>query len=142
MERKSWNRSHPAGFEAHPSRNSDGTLNLMVWQCAVPGRKCTPLEACQYKLKIFFPVDYPEEPPVCKFVPALLHPNIFPSGIVCHSILWHPDMTLEQILAATQDLLHNPDRDHPFRSDAYKLLERSQQEYDEVIRFQALNITD
>lgn len=27
------------GFVARPIKNMDGTLNLMVWECAIPGKK-------------------------------------------------------------------------------------------------------
>jgi hypothetical protein len=27
------------GFVARPVKNPDGTLNLMVWECAIPGKK-------------------------------------------------------------------------------------------------------
>lgn len=29
----------PQGFVARPIKNVDGTLNLMVWECAIPGKK-------------------------------------------------------------------------------------------------------
>ena len=34
-----------------------------------------------------FSEDYPNKPPKCKFAPVLFHPNIYPSGTVCLSIL-------------------------------------------------------
>ena len=63
-----------------------------------------------YKLKLIFPEEYPSKPPKCecswlrrrlqcstrllvmynptgKFTPPLFHPNVFPSGTVCLSIL-------------------------------------------------------
>lgn len=27
------------GFIARPTKNPDGTLNLMNWECAIPGKK-------------------------------------------------------------------------------------------------------
>lgn len=27
------------GFVARPIKNVDGTLNLMLWECAIPGKK-------------------------------------------------------------------------------------------------------
>jgi hypothetical protein len=40
-------------------------------------------------------------PPKCAFSPALFHPNIFPSGSVCLSILssgWKPSITLKEVI--------------------------------------------
>ena len=36
-ERKSWRKDHPFGFVAKPTDNTDGTLNLWVWDCVIPG---------------------------------------------------------------------------------------------------------
>lgn len=57
-ERKTWRKDHPfvsyfsmlafvshalmcvwQGFIARPEKNPDGTLNLMVWDCGIPGKK-------------------------------------------------------------------------------------------------------
>lgn len=38
-ERKSWRKDHPFGFIAKPTKNQDGTLNLMNWECYIPGKK-------------------------------------------------------------------------------------------------------
>ena len=36
-ERKAWRKDHPFGFVAKPKANEDGTLNLMHWECVIPG---------------------------------------------------------------------------------------------------------
>lgn len=36
---------------------------------------------------MLFKDDYPSTPPKCKFDPPLFHPNVYPSGTVCLSIL-------------------------------------------------------
>ena len=56
-----------------------------------------------YKMTLEFTEDYPNKPPKCKFVPVLFHPNVYPSGTVCLSILnededWRPSLTIPQIL--------------------------------------------
>jgi hypothetical protein len=37
-ERKAWRKNHPHGFVARPESGADGALNLMVWQCTLPGK--------------------------------------------------------------------------------------------------------
>uniref|UniRef100_A0A2P2MPB2 SUMO-conjugating enzyme SCE1-like n=1 Tax=Rhizophora mucronata TaxID=61149 RepID=A0A2P2MPB2_RHIMU len=37
-ERKSWRKNHPHGFVAKPETLPDGTVNLMVWHCTIPGK--------------------------------------------------------------------------------------------------------
>ena len=38
-ERKAWRKDHPFAFVARPCKNPDGSLNLMSWECAIPGKK-------------------------------------------------------------------------------------------------------
>jgi len=49
-----------------------------------------------------FPEDYPAAPPKCKFSQVLFHPNIYPSGAVCLSILneeedWRPNLKVKDV---------------------------------------------
>lgn len=37
-ERKSWRKNHPHGFVAKPETLPDGSVNLMVWHCTIPGK--------------------------------------------------------------------------------------------------------
>ncbi|QQP41901.1 SUMO-conjugating enzyme UBC9-B, partial [Caligus rogercresseyi] len=41
-ERKAWRKDHPFGFIARPTKNPDGTMNLMLWEYGIPGRKGRP----------------------------------------------------------------------------------------------------
>ncbi len=50
-----------------------------------------------------FPEDYPAAPPKCKFNQVLFHPNIYPSGSVCLSILneeedWRPNLKIKDVI--------------------------------------------
>lgn len=42
-------------FVAKPAKNADGTMNLMSWSAAVPGKKGTSWENGLYKLDLAFP---------------------------------------------------------------------------------------
>ena len=61
-------------------KNADGTMNLMLWEYGIPGKKGTPGEGGLYKGQIIFKDDFPTTPPKVKFVPPLFHPNVYPSG--------------------------------------------------------------
>jgi len=109
QERKNWNRNHPHGFYARPTKNSDGTRDLMHWIAGIPGKEGTPWEGGIYKLILSFPENYPSKPPHCKFDPVIFHPNVYPSGTVCLSILnpppkgnWSPSLNLRSVLLAIQ----------------------------------------
>ena len=99
-ERRAWRKDHPFGFVAKPKKSADGTLNLFHWECIIPGRKDTSWQGGNYRLTMTFKDDYPSSPPKCKFDPPLFHPNVYPSGTVCLSILdeekdWRPAIGLD-----------------------------------------------
>ncbi|PHH54472.1 SUMO-conjugating enzyme UBC9 [Ceratocystis fimbriata CBS 114723] len=127
-ERKQWRKGHPFGFYARPQRNSQGQLDIKVWECGIPGKEKTIWEG-----------EYPTKPPKCKFVPPLFHPNVYPSGTVCLSILnedeaWKPAITMKQILIGIQDLLNDPNPDSPAQAEAYNLFRRDRGEYEKRIK--------
>jgi ubiquitin-conjugating enzyme E2 I len=79
-----------------------------------------------------------------KFTPPLFHPNVYPSGTVCLSILdeeksWKAALTIKQVITSVfpirgspqadayqillgiQDLLTDPNVNDPAQSDAYTM---------------------
>jgi len=38
-ERKEWRKDHPFGFHAKPMKNADGSMNMMKWECGIPGKE-------------------------------------------------------------------------------------------------------
>ena len=70
-ERKCWRKDHPFGYIARPMKNADGTMNLMLWEYGIPGKKGTPWEGGLYKGQIIFKDDFPTTPP--KVSHSLLH---------------------------------------------------------------------
>ncbi|KAK5632128.1 hypothetical protein RRF57_007842 [Xylaria bambusicola] len=76
-----------------------------TWECGIPGKEKTIWEGGLFKMTMIFPDG--------KFTPPLFHPNVYPSGTVCLSILnedegWRPAITIKQIALGVQDLLDNP----------------------------------
>lgn len=74
-----------------------------------------------------------------KFVPPLFHPNVYPSGTVCLSILneeeaWKPAITVKQILIGVQDLLNDPNPESPAQADAYNLFKKDRAEYERRVK--------
>lgn len=83
--------------------------------------------------------EYPTKPPKCKFVPPLFHPNVYPSGTVCLSILneeegWKPAITIKEILLGIQMLLDEVNPDSPAQADAYNLFKKDRAAYEKRIR--------
>lgn len=74
-----------------------------------------------------------------KFTPPLFHPNVYPSGTVCLSILnedeaWRPAITIKQVLLGIQELLHTPNPESPAQADAYNLFRKNRPAYEEKVR--------
>ncbi|KAI9671838.1 MAG: E2 SUMO-conjugating protein ubc9 [Alyxoria varia] len=138
-ERKQWRKDHPFGFYARPIKNSQGVLDTKVWDCGVPGKEKTLWEGGLFKVQMTFPDEYPTKPPKCKFVPPLFHPNVYPSGTVCLSILnedegWRPAISIKDLLLGIQSLLDEPNPDSPAQGEAYSLFRKNPEEYKKKIR--------
>ncbi|XP_063900673.1 SUMO-conjugating enzyme UBC9-B-like [Zophobas morio] len=143
-ERKNWRKDHPHGFYARPKVSSDGRgFDLFAWECGIPGRKGTLWEGGMYRLDVTFGPDYPSMPPNCRFNPPIYHPNVFPSGTVCLSLLnaekdWRPAVTIKQILLGIQALLEEPNARDPAQAVAYEQYTKDRELYNQRIRTQAL----
>lgn len=112
-EKVFWTKLHPLGFMARPFVSPDGQENLRRWRVGIPGRAGTPWEHGFYRLYVTFGAYYPLYPPQCCFVRAPYHPNVSPQGTFKLPLLtygggWKQDTTLEAILLAIQDMIHNP----------------------------------
>uniref|UniRef100_A0A0E0CUE8 UBC core domain-containing protein n=2 Tax=Oryza TaxID=4527 RepID=A0A0E0CUE8_9ORYZ len=130
------------GFVAKPESLADGTVNLMIWHCTIPGKQGTDWEGGYFPLTLHFSEDYPSKPPKCKFPQGFFHPNVYPSGTVCLSILnedsgWRPAITVKQILVGIQDLLDQPNPADPAQTDGYHLFIQDPTEYKRRVRLQA-----
>ena len=114
----------------------------MNWECAIPGKKATLWEGGLYSVRMLFKEDYPSSPPKCKFEPPIFHPNVYPSGTVCLSLLdedkdWRPAVTIKQILLGIQELLTNPNVNDPAQAPAYTAYTQNRPEYDRRVKDQA-----
>lgn len=72
-------------------------------------------------------------------MPPLFHPNVYPSGTVCLSILnededWKPAITIKAILIGIQALLNDPNPDSPAQAEAYQLFKKDRAAYEKKIK--------
>ncbi|KAI3997859.1 hypothetical protein MKX01_036329 [Papaver californicum] len=112
-ERKTWRKNHPH----------------------------TDWEGGFFPLALHFSEDYPSKPPKCKFPPNFFHPNVYPSGTVCLSILnedsgWRPAITVKQILVGIQNLLDQSNAADPAQTDGYHLFIQEPVEYKKRVKQQ------
>ena len=75
----------------HPPENVSVGLkdesNLAEWEVMILGPTNSLYEGGYFKAILKFPPDFPNLPPEMKFITPILHPNIYPDGKVCISIL-------------------------------------------------------
>ncbi|CAM0903223.1 unnamed protein product [Alopecurus aequalis] len=138
-ERKSWRKNHPHGFVAKPETLTDGSVNLMIWQCVIPGKQGTDWEGGYFPLTLQFDDNYPTTPPVCKFPAGFFHVNVYDSGLVCLSILgdaWKPSITVKQVLIGIQELFDDPNPNSAAQHRCYELYKKNMAEYKKRVREQ------
>jgi len=108
--------------------------NLHEWKVYIEGPKDTFYEGGNFQLSMKFPNDYPMSPPVVTFLSSFWHPNVYPDGKVCISILhppghdemsgelpgerWLPTQTVTTILLSIISLLSAPNTASPANVDA------------------------
>ena len=65
-----------------------------------------------FKLTLEFSEEYPNKPPVVKFLSKMFHPNIYADGGICLDILqnrWSPTYDVSAILTSIQSLVGGSD---------------------------------
>lgn len=145
-ERKQWRKDHPFGFFAKPVKDAKGGLDLMVWKVGIPGKASTMWENGVYPVTVVFSDEYPAKPPKCKLPAGFYHPNVYPSGTICLSILneeedWRPSLTLKQLVLGIQELLNNPNEKSPAQSEAYHEYCKNRNVYERKVKEQAKKYT-
>lgn len=146
-ERKAWRRDHPHGFVAKPCVNADGTQNILRWKFRIPARASSIWAPGVYAGEIVFCEDYPQRPPTARFDKIegqpLFHPNIYPDGRVCLSIInppesrhgygkggnWSPSFGVKHVLIALQRSLDEASGYASGRDEPYKLYNKDKEEY-------------
>lgn len=110
--------------------------NPFEWEIFIIGPPETPYEGGFFRALMVFPSDYPNLPPSLTFITEFWHPNVYPDGKVCISILhppgedsfgyesaserWLPIHTVESILVSVISMLANPNTDSPANIEAAK----------------------
>eukprot|EP00897_Mesotaenium_endlicherianum_P001128 jgi/Mesen1/11015/ME000098S10410 len=110
--------------------------NVFEWQVTIIGPPDTLYEGGFFNAIMSFPSNYPNSPPSVRFVSEMWHPNVYPDGRVCISILhapgddpngyelaserWTPVHTVETILLSIISMLSTPNDESPANIDAAK----------------------
>eukprot|EP01105_Mastigella_eilhardi_P014355 TRINITY_DN3271_c0_g1_i2.p1 TRINITY_DN3271_c0_g1~~TRINITY_DN3271_c0_g1_i2.p1 ORF type:complete len:214 (-),score=47.96 TRINITY_DN3271_c0_g1_i2:89-637(-) len=136
----------PPGAAAAPASDN----NMFVWNAVIMGPPDTEYSGGAFCATLTFPSSYPMQPPKMKFTTPMWHPNIFPSGEVCISILhppgedprhyesaverWTPVQSIEKILVSVISMLAEPNCESPANLDAAKLWTGNRAAFREKVR--------
>lgn len=111
--------------------------NLFEWDGMIIGPTKTPYEGGMFRLKIYFPVDYPFKSPKVIFTTKIYHPNINSGGIICLDILktqWSPALTISKVLLSICSLLNDPNPNDPLEPTIAKQYVGDKAKYEEIAR--------
>lgn len=77
-----------------------------------------------------------------KFDQGFYHPNVYPSGTICLSILneeqdWSPAINLKQIVLGVQELLDTPNPSSPAQEPAWRAFSKDKTTYNKKVLDQA-----
>jgi len=134
----------PEGIVAGPKNEE----NFFEWEALITGPEGTCFEGGIFPASLTFPSDYPLGPPKMKFACELFHPNIYPDGRVCISILhapgddpmgyessaerWSPVQSVEKILLSVVSMLAEPNDESAANVDAAKTWRDDRKKFDEI----------
>lgn len=169
QEYRALTNNPPEGITAGPVSEDD----LLYWEALIQGPEGTPFEGGVFPAELRFPKDYPLAPPTMKFLGEVWHPNgmslplptfpspcrrsaadakvtVYPSGLVCISILhppgddpnhyehaserWSPIQSVEKILISVMSMLAEPNDESPANVEAAKQWRERRDEYEAKVR--------
>eukprot|EP01084_Bolivina_argentea_P132148 233187_1 len=90
--------------------------NYRYFDVVLDGPPDTPYEGGVFKLEMFLGLKYPMQPPKCRFLTRIYHPNVDAVGRICLDILkqnWTPALNLPKVCLSIQSLLQEPNPDDP-----------------------------
>ena len=111
--------------------------NIFHWEGTIIGPQKTPYENGIFKLKIYFPTEYPMKPPQVTFITKIYHPNINRSGNICIDILknnWSPALTISKVLLSISSLMTDPNPKDPLVPEIAQKFIKNRAEFDIIAR--------
>eukprot|EP00249_Psilotum_nudum_P003612 c17075_g1_i1 orf=442-945(-) len=124
--------------------------NIFEWSVTIIGPPDTLYDGGFFNAIMSFPLNYPNSPPTVRFTSEMWHPNVYPDGRVCISILhapgedpngyelaserWSPVHTVETILLSIIAMLSSPNDESPANIDAAKEWREARNDFKRKVR--------
>ncbi|TKC41374.1 hypothetical protein EI555_013713 [Monodon monoceros] len=144
----------PEGIVAGPMNEE----NFFEWEALIMGPEDTCFEFGVFPAILSFPLDYPLSPPKMRFTCEMFHPNIYPDGRVCISILhapgddpmgyessaerWSPVQSVEKILLSVVSMLAEPNDESGANVDASKMWRDDREQFYKIAKQITLSDSD
>ncbi|KAH8600847.1 ubiquitin-conjugating enzyme/RWD-like protein [Bisporella sp. PMI_857] len=126
----------------------DNDRGLFIWNLGLMVINSeSAFDGAYFKAEMTFTDQYPFEPPTFKFLRPIYHPNIYPDGKLCISILhkpgedeqsgesaaerWSPLQGVESVLRSVLLLLDDPEVNSPANVDAGVMYRNDRDQYNE-----------
>ncbi|KND01934.1 uncharacterized protein SPPG_02441 [Spizellomyces punctatus DAOM BR117] len=126
--------------------------NIFEWEVGIIGPFRTPYAGGYFLATLKFPQDFPFNPPTFTFNSPFFHPNVYPDGRLCISILhppgddplsgesaserWNPTQSVESVLLSILSLLNDPNCSSPANVNAGVLYRKDRGAFEEIVRAQ------
>ena len=127
----------PPGIAAYVPNPADMT----IIRAQITGPEDSPFEKGVYLLLVNISGRYPFEPPRCRFVTPVYHPNIDSGGRICLDTLksppggsWSPAVSLPSLLLSIRSLLASPNPDDGLVPEISELYKRNPKKWEEEAR--------
>nr|XP_012635479.1 ubiquitin-conjugating enzyme E2 G2 isoform X1 [Microcebus murinus] len=146
IEAKELTLNPPEGIVAGPMNEE----NFFEWEALIMGPEDTCFEFGVFPAILSFPLDYPLSPPKMRFTCEMFHPNIYPDGRVCISILhapgddpmgyessaerWSPVQSVEKILLSVVSMLAEPNDESGANVDASKMWRDDREQFYKIAK--------
>ncbi|CAG2121394.1 unnamed protein product, partial [Medioppia subpectinata] len=106
----------------------------------IHGPPDTPYQNGVFRIDISIPERYPIEPPKCKFLTLVWHPNVSSqTGVICLDLLtkdnWSAGTTIEALLRSLRSFLSSPESTNPQDGSVARQYRTNRQLYDRTARY-------
>ncbi len=128
----------------------DGFEDISRWRLFIEGTENTIFKDYILEAKVNFPSEYPKDPFVFTFVTKMWHPNIYPDGRVCISILhppsdarydpglesccWSPAQNVMSVTISILSMLDEPNINSIAHIEAASQYRKDKSAYDETVK--------
>jgi len=131
-----------------PYYSLEPSENFYNWKVLLFGPLETIYDGGVFECSLIFTHEYPYKPPELIFNTKLIHPNIFPNGKMCISILhegedissyehiserWNPSQSINSILLSVLSILIEPNLNSPANIDINNMYKNNYNEYKKLI---------